>query len=194
MMLGPSFGDALFYASRLHAGQVRKGTTIPYISHLLGVCDLVLTAGGDETEAIAALLHDGPEDCGGKPILDQIATQFGSHVAAIVEGCSDSLVDTATEEKAPWRERKEEYIQRLRGEPKSVLLVSAADKLHNAHAIERDVIADGVSTFERFNGKRDGTLWYYHELVRAYKAAAYDARREPLVQELAEIVKRLERY
>jgi (p)ppGpp synthase/HD superfamily hydrolase len=138
--LSSAFSEALQYATQLHAGQLRKGTTIPYISHLLGVCDIVLSAGGDEIEAIAALLHDGPEDCGGQPILDEIAAKFCADVASVVEGCSDSLVDTAIEEKPPWRDRKEAYIKRLLEEPTSMLLVSAADKLHNARAIERDVI------------------------------------------------------
>jgi (p)ppGpp synthase/HD superfamily hydrolase len=125
MTLGTSFSEALVYACQLHKGQKRKGTSIPYISHLLGVCDIVLTAGGNETEAIAALLHDGPEDCGGKPVLDEIRAKFRDDVASIVEGCSDSLVNTAAEEKAPWRDRKEAYIELLHDEPAPVLLVSA---------------------------------------------------------------------
>ncbi|MGA3038962.1 MAG: HD domain-containing protein [Vulcanimicrobiaceae bacterium] len=189
--LSPLFGEALVYAERLHAGQNRKETPIPYISHLLAVCAIVLEACGTEAEAIAALLHDGPEDRGGLAELRRTCAKFGPDVARIVEGCSDSLVDTTVTEKEPWRTRKQAYIDRLASETTSTLLVSAADKLHNARATEGDVIRHGPSIFERFKGKREGTLWYYAELIKAYKRAERDPRREPLVRELEEIITRL---
>src|SRR3954471_23657647 len=108
------FDRALLYATHVHGGQVRKGTSTPYVAHLLAVAATVLEYGGDEDLAIAALLHDSVEDQGGQPRLLDIKERFGERVARIVEGCSDSLVDTAKgEKKAPSRERKEAYIRHL---------------------------------------------------------------------------------
>ncbi len=184
-------GAALAFAALLHAEQVRKGTAIPYISHPLAVCSLVLENGGTEDEAIAALLHDGPEDQGGLPTLARIRAAFGGGVARIVEACSDSLVDSALAPKAPWEERKQKYVAHLASAGASTLLVSAADKLHNARSIERDYLRIGPPIWDRFTGKRDGTLWYYMELVAAFGRAQPDQRREPLVAELRETVTRL---
>jgi (p)ppGpp synthase/HD superfamily hydrolase len=180
------FEDALGYATRLHAGQLRKGTTIPYVSHPLAVAGLVLEHGGDEDEAIAALLHDAAEDCGGRPVLDDIRVRFGEPVAAIVEGCSDSLT---AGEKAPWWERKTEYLEHLREAPSSVRLVSAADKLHNARAILADYRAIGDALWERFTAKRDGTLWYYGTLVDLFR----DLGPHHLAEELTRVVSALHR-
>jgi len=188
------FYEALVYAARLHEGQRRKGGKVPYVSHLLAVCALVLEAGGTEDEAIAALLHDGPEDRGGREELERIRATFGDEVAHIVEGCSDSLVDTRVTKKAPWRERKENYLKHLATADASTLLVSVADKLHNARTTERDVAREGIEFFDNFpEAGRAGTLWYYHELLAAYGRCPKDPRREPLLDELVAIVGRLQR-
>ena len=180
------FEVALGYAIRLHAGQLRKGTTIPYVSHPLAVAGLVLEHGGDEDEAIAALLHDTAEDCGGRPVLDEIRARLGERVAAIVEGCSDSLT---TGEKAPWWERKTKYLEHLRKAPPSVRLVSASDKLHNTRAILADYRAIGDELWERFTAKRDGTLWYYGTLVDLFR----DLGPRHLAEELTRVVSELRR-
>ena len=162
--LGPKYAEAVAYASALHATQTRKTTTIPYISHLLGVSSLVLEAGGDEDLAIAALLHDGPEDQGGQATLDDIRHRFGDRVAHIVEGCTDSFAEDP-ENKASWKERKIAYLEHLKEADIDTLTVSLADKLHNARAIVTDLMIHGDHTWERFNGKKDGTLWYYLSIL-----------------------------
>ena len=159
--------EAVAYASGLHAGQTRKGTTIPYVAHLLGVSSLVVEALGDEDQAIAALLHDAAEDCGGEPRLLEIEEMFGPRVASIVRGCSDSLVEDPTV-KAPWRERKEEYIAHLQGVSQDVILVSCADKLHNARSLWTDIQRDGVETMTRFNAPGAEIAWYYSSLLDAF--------------------------
>jgi (p)ppGpp synthase/HD superfamily hydrolase len=165
--LGSDFVEALGYAVDAHGDQRRKGTDIPYAAHLLAVCSLVLEAGGSETQAIAALLHDAAEDCGGQPRLDDIRLHFGDEVGDIVEACSDSLSEAA-DQKLPWEVRKTQYLEHLHDAKADVLLVSLADKLHNATAIVRDVRAGGHDVFERFKGKRTGTLWYYDALAKAF--------------------------
>lgn len=158
------FIEALDYASELHAGQNRKGTQIPYIAHLLGVTTLVLEAGGETDLAIAALLHDAVEDQGGWETLERIRERFGETVASIVEGCSDSF----TKPKPPWKERKGEYLAHLPTATPEIRLVSLADKLHNARSILRDVRRHGVGIFDKFNGGKEGTLWYYNALVKIF--------------------------
>lgn len=158
--LGSLFMRAFEFAAKQHSGQTRKASTIPYIAHLMGVASLVLEAGGDEDLAIAALLHDVVEDCGGTPMLKEVERRFGNRVAAIVDGCTDAYEIP----KPPWRERKESYIRRLKRESADTRLVSAADKLNNVRAILSDYRAVGESVWSRFNGGRDGTLWYYRTL------------------------------
>ncbi|HEV2484568.1 MAG TPA: HD domain-containing protein [Terracidiphilus sp.] len=158
--LGPRFLRAFLFAAEKHSGQTRKASTIPYIAHLMGVASLVLEAGGDEDLAIAALLHDVVEDCGGAPMLKQVRRRFGARVAKVVDGCTDAYVVP----KPPWRERKENYIRRLKKEGPDTRLVSAADKLNNVRSILSDYRALGESIWSRFNGGRDGTLWYYRTL------------------------------
>jgi len=179
------FEQALLFATRQHAGQIRKGTPAPYISHLMGVAGLVLEAGGDEDLAIAALLHDVVEDCGGAPMLKQVRRRFGERVAHVVEGCTDTDQDP----KPPWRERKETYIMHLRSANSDVRLVSAADKVHNLRHILTDYREEGDKIWERFSGKREGTLWYYRTLLKEFRR--HKANR--LVNELARLVKELER-
>lgn len=163
-MLTARFDEALRLAHDLHRSQVRKGTTIPYISHLLAVSALVIEHGGTEDQAIAALLHDGPEDQGGAATLDIIRSQFGNAAADIVADCTDAWA----EPKPPWKERKVAYVASLAHKPAASLLVSAADKAHNARAIVEDLRLEGSETFSRFNGGREGTLWYYHALSDAF--------------------------
>lgn len=127
IVLGPRFLRALEFAAEKHKGQTRKASTIPYIAHLMGVASLVLEAGGDEDLAIAALLHDVVEDCGGAPMLKEVRRRFGARVAKVVEGCTDA----DTYPKPPWQARKEKYIRHLKAADADTKLVSAADKLNN---------------------------------------------------------------
>jgi (p)ppGpp synthase/HD superfamily hydrolase len=163
-MLTKRFEDALAYATRLHARQRRKGTDIPYVSHLLAVSSLVMEAGGNEDEAIAALLHDGPEDQGGLVTLKAIRDRFGMEVGRIVAACSD----TFEEQKPAWKQRKQAYLDHLLDAAPSVRLVSCADKLHNARAILADYRRQGESLWGRFNAGRDDILWYDAELARIF--------------------------
>ena len=158
--LGPPFLRAFAFAAKKHSGQTRKASTIPYIAHLMGVASLVLEAGGDEDLAIAALLHDVVEDCGGAPMLREVRRRFGSRVAKIVDGCTDA--DSVP--KPPWLERKQKYIARLKREDAETRLVSAADKLNNVRSILSDYRVVGESVWSRFHGGREGTLWYYRTL------------------------------
>jgi (p)ppGpp synthase/HD superfamily hydrolase len=166
------FASAMTYAYQVHSGQRRKGTGIPYIAHILGVAALALEYGADEDEAIAALLHDAAEDGGGEATLAEIRARFGDIVGDIVLGCSDSLVEDP-EDKLPWQERKENYLAHLENASMSVCLVSAADKLHNVRSIIRDYHEHGDAIWDRFQGRRDGTLWYYETvadtLIRRYR-------------------------
>jgi (p)ppGpp synthase/HD superfamily hydrolase len=185
----PLFVDALQFAAGVHAAQLRKGTSIPYVAHLLGVTSLVLEYGGDEEEAIAALLHDAVEDHGARmrPIIER---RYGARVLAIVEGCTDTDADP----KPPWRDRKNAYVAHLGEASPSALLVSAADKLHNARAIRRDLKMHGHAVWDRFSGKKDGTLWYYRALVSAFRSARGDARVAAVVDELDRVVTEIEAF
>jgi len=186
--LSKRFAEAVDYARAQHAEQTRKSSGIPYIYHLLGVASLVLEYGGDEDQAIAGLLHDVIEDCGSQhePVVRE---RFGDRVADIVLACTDGTEESKAAATTPdakfenWRERKLAYIKHLRNEKADALLVSCCDKLHNARAIVTDLENPqvGRAVFDRFTGKRDGTLRYYHSIsgiftrrkVRA--AAALDA-------------------
>jgi (p)ppGpp synthase/HD superfamily hydrolase len=184
-MLTNRFEAALLYATRLHARQARKGSRVPYIYHLLGVTALVLEDGGDEDQAIAALLHDAVEDQGGLATLEEIRSRFGTHVADIVEGCTDSF----TQPKPPWKERKEAYLAHLRSAGPEIRRVSLADKLHNARTILVDLRRYGEHTWWRFNGGREGSLWYFHSLLDVFKALDDT----PMVAELASVIAEIER-
>jgi (p)ppGpp synthase/HD superfamily hydrolase len=185
------FATAMTYAHEVHQGQRRKGTGIPYIAHILGVTAIAIEYGANEDEAIGALLHDAAEDGGGEETLAYIRAQFGDAVADIVLGCSDSLVEDP-EDKLPWLERKENYLAHLENASASVCLVSAADKLHNVRSIIRDYREHGEDIWERFQGKRDGTLWYYETvadtLMRRYRAQLTRDLQDA-VDELLEITK-----
>lgn len=176
-VLTDRFTRAVDYARIGHAAQVRKGTTIPYLTHLLGVAALVIEHGGSEDQAIAGLLHDLIEDCG-EHHEAIIRAMFGDPVADIVVACTDGTAagkgEHATPEakRADWSRRKHSYLKHLAEANDEVLLVSACDKLHNAMAIVRDLEnpAVGAKVFERFTAGRDGTLGYYESLVMVFVA------------------------
>jgi (p)ppGpp synthase/HD superfamily hydrolase len=182
MPYGEKFERALTYASRLHRDQVRKGTSTPYITHLLAVASIVGENGGTEDEVVAALLHDAPEDRGGEATLREIRARFGDEVAEIVEGCTDTYEDP----KPPWRERKERYLAHLASASDSVRLVSSADKLHNARTVLSDYRLLGEDLWTRFNGKKEGTRWYYRAIVDNLPGKG------PIVEELDRVVAELE--
>ncbi|MGO8987168.1 MAG: HD domain-containing protein [Terriglobales bacterium] len=163
--LGPRMQRAFRYAAKQHAGQTRKQSAVPFLSHLMAVAALVLEAGGDEDMAIAALLHDVVEDCGGMPRLHEIRKQFGARVAKIVEGCTDSF----GEPKREWMERKKDYLREVTRADAETRLVSASDKLHNVRTILADYREHGEAIWKRFTGKKDGTLWYYRALNDEYQ-------------------------
>jgi (p)ppGpp synthase/HD superfamily hydrolase len=179
------FADALAYAHRVHADQRRKGGSVPYIAHLLGVAALVLEDGGDEDEAIAALLHDAVEDQGGAERLDDIRRRFGERVAAIVEACTDTKEDP----KPPWYQRKETHIEGFRSAPPEVLRIALADKLYNARAIQRDRYISGEAVWSRFHAGREQVLWYYRTLADLF------SERRPgwMAEELQRVIQKLER-
>lgn len=193
--LGQRFDDALAFAVALHRRQVRTGSNVPYVGHLLGVCALVLEEGGSEDQAIAALLHDAAEDHGVEQ-LGEIADRFGGAVAEIVRACSDSLLPQGAR-KADWRQRKEAYLKPLATATEPVLMVSLADKLFNARAITRDYKLVGEELWRRFKtgrndpeaGRKD-QLWYYKNLSEIFSSGARSLR---MAQELARVVAELER-
>lgn len=184
-MFNERFEDALGFAARIHRNQRRKGVDIPYISHLLAVAALVIEAGGDEDQAIAALLHDAVEDQGGLPRAEEIRARYGYGVAAIVL----DRTDTTEEPKPDWWPRKKGYLAALPAKPHRSLLVSLADKLHNATVIRRDLQTAGPALWTRFTGGRDGSLWYYRALADAFLAALPG----PMALELDRVVAEIER-
>lgn len=183
--LGPRYRDALVYAAHLHRRQFRKATNIPYVAHLIGVSSLVLEDGGDEDEAIAALLHDAVEDQGGQRTLAAIRKRYGARVASIVEGCTDS--DRTP--KPPWRERKEGFLARLRTAPPSVLRVSLADKVHNGRSLVRDIGVNGWEVWTRFRAGPPEQAWYYRSLLEIFQVRS----ESPMVAELERLVGEIER-
>jgi (p)ppGpp synthase/HD superfamily hydrolase len=179
------FAEALAYAFGVHSAQRRKGSGVPYVAHLMSVAAIALEHGASEDEAIAALLHDAIEDQGGEAMRAEITRRFGPTVAEIVDGCTDA----ETIPKPPWRDRKEKFLARLPLASRSVHLVCAADKLHNARSLVEDHRVLGDKLWQRFNGGKEGTLWYYRGIVTALEAASPG----PLVDQLARTVAELER-
>lgn len=177
VILSERFQDGLDLALSLHRFQARKGTGVPYASHLLAVASLVLEAGGTEDEAISGLLHDAKEDAGGPPVVALIRGKFGDPVADIVEGCSERYA----EPKPPWLQRKIEYIARMPGEPASVHLVSSADKVHNIRSLLADFITQGDALWQQFSVGREGTVWYYRSLADVF--AQGPSRLAPVLEE-----------
>jgi (p)ppGpp synthase/HD superfamily hydrolase len=189
VVLTDRFVAAMGEAVRLHARQARKGNGVPYVSHLLAVAGLVLEYGGDEDQAIAALLHDGPEDQGGEVTLAVIGERFGARVGKIVAASSDTFETP----KPPWRARKEAYIAALDAKGPDVWLVTLADKVHNARTIVADLRRLGPSSLDRFNGGRDGTLWYYATMAERIDALAPGPLAAELVRLAAEMHELAER-
>ena len=185
LILSPRFEQALLYAATIHAGQTRKGTTIPFFTHLISVAGIALEHGASEDEAIGALLHDAVERAGGEQRLADIRARFGENVAAIVEGCTEPQGTP----KPPWRARKAAFIAHLPRSLEPVRLVAAADKLHNARTILRDLRALGDAVWDRYSGGKEGMLWYYRCLVQAFKTGGLN----PLVEELERVVTEIER-
>jgi (p)ppGpp synthase/HD superfamily hydrolase len=189
VLLGERFEAALDYAVWAHREQARKQSAVPYLAHLLGVTSLVLEHGGDEDQAIGALLHDTVEDCGAEhlPVIEE---RFGASVAEIVRACSDSVVGH-DEDRPPWRQRKLAYLAHLDelGPEHPALLVSVADKLHNARSILGDLQGLGLPLWERFGRPATDELWYYRSLVAAFTELAPG----PLTDELTRTVRRIRR-
>jgi (p)ppGpp synthase/HD superfamily hydrolase len=192
-MLGGRFDDALDYAVELHRADTRKQTDVPYVAHLLGVCSIVLENGGDEDEAIGALLHDAAEDHGGETQLAAIEQRFGPKVAQIVRDCSDALVERG-QDKGAWLPRKQRYVEHLAEiaalRPSSAL-VSAADKLYNLRSIDADLQRPevGENVYARFSGKRWGTLWYYCALADVFSGVR--GRHDGIARDLRALTDRL---
>jgi (p)ppGpp synthase/HD superfamily hydrolase len=182
---GPRLEKAFTLANRLHAGQTRKSTMVPYISHLLGVAALVIADGGSEDEAVAALLHDAAEDQGGETTLALIKVQFGAYVARIVADCSDTLEDP----KPPWRERKEAHLARMQHAEEATCRVMLADKVYNARTLLNDLHNEGEAAWEKFNGGKQGTLWYYREMYALLSAKLPSE----LANQLGRIIKEIEK-
>ena len=183
-MLTERIAQALTLAVEAHDGQKRKGTSIPYIAHPMGVAAIALEHGADEDQAMAALLHDAVED-GGPQYAQRIRQQFGNRVADIVEGCTDGVPD-ALGAKEAWQPRKERYLAHLMHASDDVLLVSGSDKLHNARAIVEDLLRVGTAVFDRFTATQAQTLWYYETL-----ADIFAERGTPIAQALNDTVKRM---
>jgi (p)ppGpp synthase/HD superfamily hydrolase len=181
--LTTQFEAALVYATRLHAHQTRKVGQIPYIAHLLSVAALVLEAGGDEDEAIAALLHDAVEDQGGIPTRNQIRQRFGDRVVAIVDGCTE--FDTLP--KPPWQERKTRYLENLRHASPAVRRVSLADKLHNARSLLAEWRQKGDTIWTEFTRGKEGTLWFYKSLIQVYRETGSDLMTDELDRVVLEL-------
>jgi GTP pyrophosphokinase len=183
-LLSDRFEQALLYAHELHGDQCRRGTPVPYMAHLMGVASLVLEYGGDEEQAIAALLHDAIEDCGHLTSYAEIERRFGERVAEIVRACTDA--DTTP--RPPWLERKAAYVARVSHEPAQARLVSAADKLYNVRTVLKDYRQAGHAVWRRYTGDPAHVLWYYRALVAAFRAAGS----HPIVDELDRAVAQLE--
>lgn len=187
-LLSPRFALALQFANQIHATQARKGAGAPYVSHLMAVSALVLEYGGDEDQAIAALLHDAAEDCGGQSMLETVRVMFGEEVASIVECCTDTFESS----KPAWRPRKEAYISRMRTEPARARLVVTADKLHNLSNTLRDIRTQGPAAWRSAmassaNSSAEKQIWYY----RGCAEALGDGWSSPLLEEFKRSVQEL---
>lgn len=188
MDLTDRFKQALLLMFELHSKQKRKGTTIPYVSHLLAVTTTVLENGSSEDEAIAALLHDAAEDAGGTETLTLIKERFGDRVSEIIEHCSDTL----EADKPPWQPRKEAYLTSLATvNDSSILIVSIADKLHNAKSILKDYKAVGTKLWSRFSATEQQIIWYYQSLLSIYQSKSQLCPGQ-LIEELQQTINELE--
>lgn len=194
-MLGEQFDKALRLASELHREQTRKEIPVPYMAHLMAVAGLVLEANAYheleniEDVAIGALLHDAVEDQGHKIDLEGIRDTFGDTVHRIVLECSDAIVTEEGGDKPPWRERKEAYLQSIAKKSRETLLVSCADKLHNARSILFDFDRIGDAIWDRFTATKEETVWYYSELAGAFERAWPE---NPLLPDFRALVDRMQ--
>jgi len=185
-LLSPKFALALQFANEIHGTQQRKGAGAPYISHLMAVSASVLEYGGNETEAIAALLHDAPEDCGGRPMLETIGVMFGDAVAEIVEACTDTM----EEPKPAWRPRKEAYVAHLAAASPSIKLVAGCDKLHNLETTLTDLRTGQTADYwSRFRAGADSQAWYYGECGKALAGSPVAADFDQVFAEFMVILK-----
>jgi len=180
--------EALNFTFQLHGRDARKGGNIPYMAHLLSVCALVQQDGGDEEEAIAALLHDALEDKPHDVNREELKQRFGEKVLLMIELATDTPPDYAGGVKPPWRKRKEQYLEHVRSSRPELLRVTLADKVDNARAIYGDFQRLGNDLWERFNAGRDDQFWYYSNAVEAFKAAGVSG---PLLRELQDLVKKI---
>ena len=189
-LLSPRLHEALEYAIELHGRDARKQTQVPVLAHLLSVCALVQRDGGDEDEAIAALLHDALEDKPGETNPALLAKRFGPRVLSLIQLATDTPPGYTGGPKPPWRERKERYLEHVRKAPPSNLRVTVADKVDNARAILADYQRVGESLWSRFNAGKADQLWYYQSALAAYKEAGFCG---PLLDELDQLVGQLVR-
>ncbi len=169
----PPLARALAFALAAHGAQTRKGTQIPYVSHLLQVSGLVFEYGGDAAQASAALLHDVVEDTGAT--LELVAAEFGAEVAAIVADCTDTAADETPTHKRPWRARKQAYVERLRGVGPRSALVVGCDKLHNMRTLVASLEAEGPGVLARFNAPPAQQRWLHEELLSALRGKLPDS-------------------
>lgn len=181
-LISARYGEALLWAEELHRGQRRKGKQVPYISHLISVSALVWEDGGTEEQAIAALLHDAIEDAGQSHA--SIAERFGEAVADIVRDCTDTSGTATGGEKEPWLLRKTRYIASLEAKPEASLLVTAADKAHNAGDMVLDARRD-PAMWSKFNAGLEGSTWY---LLRMHQQLKNRLPQSRSVQRLGEAV------
>lgn len=193
-MLGTRFDEALQLARHLHRKQTRGGQPVPYMSHLMAVAGIVLEANAyhefDNIEdvAIGALLHDAVEDQGHQIDLEEIRRRFGDKVYEIVHDCSDAIIEEEHQKKAPWRERKEAFINKIKNKSHESLLVSCADKLHNARSILFDHARIGDAVFDRFTPEKEDTLWYYESMAQSFEEAWPE---NPLLPDFKAVVERM---
>jgi (p)ppGpp synthase/HD superfamily hydrolase len=192
-ILTERFTEAVDYVRVAHASQFRKGSSIPYIYHLLGVASLVIEHGGSENQAIAGLLHDVIEDCG-ESHRAIVRERFGDEVGRIVDDCTDGSAEDKAKpadleaRREDWRQRKLKYLAHLADAHHTTLLVSGCDKLHNARAVLIDLENPevGQAVFERFTAGREGTLRYYQSL-----SEIFSTRKTPMAAQLESVVARM---
>ncbi len=150
--------QAIEFATKAHAGQLRKGTDRPYIVHPLEVGDIVATMTNDEELISAAILHDTIEDCGGIT-RETLEEMFSERVAELVAQESEDKSRT-------WKERKGATIERLRKAPYEVQMIGLADKLSNMRDIDRDYPEVGEELWNRFRMKDKNVIGWYYKGVR----------------------------
>jgi (p)ppGpp synthase/HD superfamily hydrolase len=184
--LSDRFHQALKLAFELHGRDARKGGNIPYFSHLMSVCVLVQQDGGDEDEAIAALLHDALEDKPEQISREQISAQFGEKVLEIIELCTDTPPDFIGGEKPAWRIRKEAYLAHLRTSPINKLRITLADKVDNARSIQLDLQRIGDDLWSRFNAGQEDQYWYYSSVAATFRERGI---KSPLLDELENLIR-----